>query len=77
MLVASCRRKAGADLPPPPKTAIPGPEYFGLTHSSIMPLIEALDLEHKCAAYWMGKQVTCGITCCASGCMDFIATSGQ
>ena len=24
------RRKAGENLPPPPKTAIAGPEYFGL-----------------------------------------------
>ncbi|KAK9799422.1 hypothetical protein WJX73_008139 [Symbiochloris irregularis] len=50
------RRQAGDNLPPPPKTAIPGPEYFGLTHPAIIPAIEALDPDHECSAYWAGKQ---------------------
>ncbi len=29
------RRKAGEDLPPPPKTAIAGPEYFGLNQQEV------------------------------------------
>jgi hypothetical protein len=29
------RRKAGEDLPPPPKTAIAGPEYFGLNQPNV------------------------------------------
>ena len=29
------RRRAGEDLPPPPKTAIAGPEYFGLNQPNV------------------------------------------
>jgi hypothetical protein len=29
------RRRAGEDLPPPPKTAIAGPEYFGLNQPEV------------------------------------------
>jgi len=29
------RRKAGENLPPPPKTAIAGPEYFGLNQPEV------------------------------------------
>ena len=32
------RRKAGEDLPPPPKTAIAGPEYFGLNQPTVRPV---------------------------------------
>ncbi|BDA48275.1 probable lysine-specific demethylase JMJ16 at C-terminar half [Coccomyxa sp. Obi] len=49
------RRAAGEDLPPPPKTAIAGPEYFGLNQPEIMDAIEALDPEHACEDYWAGK----------------------
>ncbi|KAG2425505.1 hypothetical protein HXX76_013714 [Chlamydomonas incerta] len=49
------RRAAGEPLPPPPKTAIAGPEYFGLNQPDICAAIEALDPEHKCAVYWDGK----------------------
>ena len=52
-----CRREAGEPLPPPPKTAIAGPEYFGLTHPDVILQIESLDLEHLCSKYWNGKQV--------------------
>lgn len=33
------RRKAGENLPPPPKTAIAGPEYFGFNQpeASLLP----------------------------------------
>ena len=31
------RRAAGEDLPPPPKTAIAGPEYFGLNQPEVLP----------------------------------------
>ncbi|BDA47156.1 probable transforming growth factor beta regulator 1 at C-terminar half [Coccomyxa sp. Obi] len=50
------RRRAGEDLPPPPKTAIAGPEYFGLTHPEVLAQIEALDHEGLCTAYWAGKE---------------------
>ena len=49
------RRKAGEDLPPPPKTAIAGPEYFGLNQPNIVEEVEALDPERKCIEYWSGK----------------------
>ncbi len=52
-----CRRAAGEALPPPPGTAIPGPEYFGLTRPNIAEQIEALDPGRACVAYWRGKQV--------------------
>lgn len=50
------RRNAGEDLPPPPKTAIAGPEYFGLNQPNIIAEIEALDPEHACNEYWDGKK---------------------
>lgn len=52
-----CRREAGEPLPPPPKTAIAGPEYFGLTHPDVILRIESLDPERLCSKYWNGKQV--------------------
>jgi hypothetical protein len=36
------RRAAGEDLPPPPKTAIAGPEYFGLNQLEVIILISCL-----------------------------------
>ena len=30
------RRAAGEDLPPPPKTAIAGPEYFGFNQAEVL-----------------------------------------
>jgi hypothetical protein len=51
------RRALGEDIPPPPKTAIAGPEYFGLTHPAIVEQLESLDPERTCTAYWAGKQV--------------------
>lgn len=58
-MCCSClpRRQAGEPLPPPPKTAIAGPEYFGLTHPDVILRIESLDPEHLCYIYWNGKQV--------------------
>ena len=50
------RRRAGEDLPPPPKTAIAGPEYFGLNQVEAIEAIEALDPEQRCQSYWVGKQ---------------------
>ena len=50
------RRKEGEDLPPPPKTAIAGPEYFGLNQPNIVSDIEALDPEQLCTEYWSGKR---------------------
>lgn len=52
------RRDAGEALAPPPKTAIAGPDYFGLTHPAILPAIEALDHARFCAAYWAGREVS-------------------
>eukprot|EP00887_Chlorella_sp_A99_P007228 scaffold2.g7228.t1 len=49
------RRRAGEGLPPPPKTAIAGPEYFGLNQPNIQEAIEALDPNHLCTEYWTGK----------------------
>ena len=49
------RRQAGEDLPPPPKTAIAGPEYFGFNQADIMDAVEALDPEQECKDYWEGK----------------------
>ena len=40
-------------------TAIPGPEFFGLTNPSIVRAIEQLDSDQKCCSYWQGKKVTC------------------
>lgn len=44
-------------MPPPPKTAIAGPEYFGLTHPEVLQQIEALDPDRLCTDYWDGKEV--------------------
>lgn len=49
------RRKQGESLPPPPKTAIAGPEYFGLIQDDILRKIESLDPDKKCVLYWAGK----------------------
>ena len=51
----SRRRDEGEDLPPPPRTAIAGPEYFGLNQPDVIEQIEAQDPEHKCYDYWDGK----------------------
>ena len=51
------RRQRDTSLPPPPKTAIAGPEYFGLTHPSIVAQLEALDHDRRCTLYWHGKEV--------------------
>lgn len=40
------RRKAGEDLPPPPKTAIAGPEYFGFNQGEV----SLLSLQQAAAA---------------------------
>ncbi|KFM25932.1 Transforming growth factor beta regulator 1 [Auxenochlorella protothecoides] len=53
------RRAAGEDLPPPPKTAIAGPEYFGLNQTNIQEAVEALDPHHLCVEYWAGKEQRC------------------
>lgn len=37
------RRANGENLEPPPKTAIAGPEYFGLNHADVVEAIEGLD----------------------------------
>lgn len=52
----NARREAGEDLPPPPKTAIAGPEYFGLNQPNIQEAIEQLDPERICVEYWAGKE---------------------
>jgi hypothetical protein len=54
--VIESRRKAGEDLPPPPKTAIAGPEYFGLLQPEILPAIEDLDQDRLCTEYWWVAQ---------------------
>lgn len=50
------RIRGGEDLPPPPRTAIAGPEYFGLNDEATIEAIEALDPEQQCDKYWTGKQ---------------------
>ena len=52
----SGRRRAGEGLPPPPKTALAGPEYFGLIHPDTIAKIETLDPDQSCTTYWEGKQ---------------------
>ncbi|KAK2075880.1 hypothetical protein QBZ16_001622 [Prototheca wickerhamii] len=42
------RRAAGEALPPPPKTAIAGPEYFGFNQTDIQAAVEALDPARLC-----------------------------
>ena len=49
------RRQAGEDLPPPPKTAIAGPEYFGFNQADIQEAVEALDPNREVEVYWSGK----------------------
>lgn len=51
------RRSAGEDLPPPPRTAIAGPEYFGFNQPDIVDAVEALDPDQECVDYWTGKVV--------------------
>ncbi|KAK3284326.1 hypothetical protein CYMTET_8016 [Cymbomonas tetramitiformis] len=51
------RRRNGENLPAPPRTAIAGPEYFGLNHPNVVEQLEAQDPEHKCSVYWEGKDV--------------------
>lgn len=51
------RRAAGEDLPPPPRTAIAGPEYFGFNQPDIVHAVEALDEDQLCFDYWTGKVV--------------------
>ena len=46
------RRRDGQPLPPPPKTAIAGPEYFGLNQPEVVAAIEAMDPEGKHQQYW-------------------------
>jgi hypothetical protein len=50
------RRAAGEVLPPPPKTVIAGPEFFGFNRPTIADAIEALDPDRRCAEYWDGKE---------------------
>ena len=38
------QRRAGVDLPPPPKTAIAGPEYFGFNQAGVSVCCEAVRL---------------------------------
>lgn len=48
----SARISSGEDLPPPPKTAIAGPEYFGLNVLETVAMLESLDPDKFCRAYW-------------------------
>eukprot|EP00775_Hariotina_reticulata_P011190 gene11190-11340_t len=50
------RIEEGENLPPPPRTAIAGPEYFGLNDLSTIAAIETLDPQHLCTTYWIGKE---------------------
>ena len=45
----------GEKLPPPPRTAIAGPEYFGLNDPVVVEAIEGLDTDEVCSTYWEGK----------------------
>jgi hypothetical protein len=54
--VIARRIAEGEALPPPPRTAIAGPEYFGLNDAATIAAIEALDPQHLCTTYWLGKQ---------------------
>ncbi|KAF8065639.1 hypothetical protein HT031_003240 [Scenedesmus sp. PABB004] len=54
--VITARIAAGEALPPPPRTAIAGPEYFGLNDAATQAAIEALDPQHLCTTYWLGKE---------------------
>ena len=50
------RRARGEDLPPPPKTAIAGTEYFGFGNAGICGEVERLDVDRACVSYWEGKE---------------------
>lgn len=50
------RIEDGENLARPPKTAIAGPEYFGFNNLDTIVAIEAQDPEHRCRAYWVGKE---------------------
>ena len=54
--VITSRIAQGEALPPPPRTAIAGPEYFGLNDAATIAAIEALDPQRLCSTYWLGKQ---------------------
>jgi len=51
----------------PPKTVIPGPEYFGLAHPAISPAVEALDPARTCTSYWAGKAARAGLLAGGAG----------
>jgi len=53
--------KEGVDLPPPPKTAIAGPEYFGLNIPDTVEMLEALDEDRYCTKYWQGREARAAI----------------
>lgn len=44
------RRAAGENLPPPPKTAIAGPEYFGFNQGEVLPCLSASSMHCTFAA---------------------------
>jgi len=69
------RREEGEDWPPPPKTAIAGPEYFGLNTPDVVAAIEALDPEHKCTDYWAGKEAREDLANDPEGCAERTATA--
>lgn len=50
------RIEQGEALPPPPRTAIAGPEYFGLNDTATIAAVETLDPNHLCTTYWVGKE---------------------
>ena len=64
------RRHEGEDLPAPARTAIAGPEYFGLNIPDTVDGLEHLDPEHCCAKYWavssIARTVDCGFVDCGN-----------
>ena len=58
------RRGKGEDLPPPPKTAIAGTEYFGFGNEGICGQIEVLDADKACTTYWEGKEAMREMNAC-------------
>lgn len=48
------RRRAGEDLPPPPKTAIAGPEYFGLNQPEVGNPLQPHTKPQKCLIRKLG-----------------------